>query len=77
MVRSTKNRMASQKPDSSGKLPYSSTFQTIGKVARSEGVLTLWNGFTPYYGRCGGHTVFMFVWVDVLRNAYSSRHEIL
>ena len=24
-----------------------------------DGVLSLWSGFLPYYGRCGGHTVAM------------------
>ena len=28
------------------------------------------SGFLPYYGRCGGHTVTMFVFVDQLRLLY-------
>ena len=58
------------KPDANGKLPYTSTVQTVTAVARAEGVLALWNGFLPYYGRCGGHTVTMFIAVDQLRTAY-------
>ena len=38
--------------------------------AKSEGVLALWNGFLPYYLRCGGHTVTMFVFVSWLRETY-------
>ena len=29
-----------------------------------------WNGFAPYYGRCGGHTVTMFIFVDQIRTFY-------
>lgn len=66
----TKNRMAFQKPDAAGKLPYTSTPQTIATIARTEGTLALWNGFFPYYGRCGGHTVTMFFFVEEIRKTY-------
>ena len=48
---SAMNRMASQKPDANGLLPYRSTMQTITSVAGKDGVLALWNGFAPYYGK--------------------------
>eukprot|EP00949_MAST-11_sp_MAST-11-sp1_P003540 g3540.t1 len=64
---SAKNRMAMQLPGPDGVLPYRSTFQTIRKVASSEGVLALWNGFLPYFCRSGGHTVTMFIFVNQLR----------
>jgi len=67
---SAKNRMAFQKPNAEGVLPYRSTVQTISSVARSEGVLALWNGFPPYYCRCGGHTTSMFIFVEWLRGIY-------
>jgi solute carrier family 25 oxoglutarate transporter 11 len=68
---SSKNRMAFQKPDpKTGVLPYRSTFQTMTTIAKSEGPLALWNGFPAYYGRCGGHTVTMFIFVEWLRNMY-------
>ena len=44
--------------------------QTIGAVARADGVFSLWWGFMPYYGRCGGHTVTMFIFVDQFRQFY-------
>ena len=66
-----KNRMASQKPDkTTGQLPYKSIVQTMRKVAAGEGLLALYNGFFPYYLRCGGHTVSMFIAVQMLRDAY-------
>jgi solute carrier family 25 oxoglutarate transporter 11 len=63
-----KNRMAFQKPDAlTGIKPYRSTFQSISKIASAEGVLGLWAGFSPYYLRCGGHTVAMFAAMAWLR----------
>lgn len=68
-LESAKNRMAFQKPEN-GVLPYRTTVQTVLSVARAEGVLSLWNGFLPYYGRCGGHTVAMFIALEQLRGFY-------
>jgi solute carrier family 25 (mitochondrial oxoglutarate transporter), member 11 len=69
-----KNRMAFQRPDPvTGVNPYRGALQTISLVANREGVLKLWAGFAPYYLRCGGHSVFMFMAVDALRNAYERR----
>lgn len=66
-----KNRMASQKPDpATGQLPYKGILQTMRKVSAAEGFMALYNGFFPYYIRCGGHTVAMFIAVQVLRDAY-------
>jgi solute carrier family 25 oxoglutarate transporter 11 len=70
-LESSKNRMASQKVDPvTGKLPYTSTLQTLALVTRNEGFLAFYNGFFPYYVRCGGHTVTMFIFVQMLRDAY-------
>ena len=70
-LEASKNRMASQKPDpKTGKLPYTSTLQTLRAVSANEGFLSLYNGFLPYYMRCGGHTVSMFVIVQMIRDMY-------
>lgn len=70
-LEAAKNRMASQKPDpKTGVLPYKSTLQTIRKVSAQEGFSALYNGFLPYYIRCGGHTVSMFIIVQLLRDIY-------
>ncbi|GKZ00048.1 hypothetical protein MPSEU_000958200 [Mayamaea pseudoterrestris] len=69
-----KNRMASQRKDATGKTPYNSILQTIRKVSVEEGFLALYNGFFPYYIRCGGHTVCMFVIVQLIRDMYSSQY---
>jgi solute carrier family 25 oxoglutarate transporter 11 len=68
---SAKNRMAFQKADPvTGELPYKTTPQTLARIAKGEGVLALWSGFTPYYMRCGGHTVMMFIAVEKLKEMY-------
>lgn len=70
-LEASKNRMAFQKPDAkTGLLPYNTTLQTIKKVSAEEGFLALYNGFLPYYVRCGGHTVSMFIFVQLMRDAY-------
>lgn len=74
-LEAAKNRMASQKRDkATGKLPYTSTLQTIRAVSSKEGFFALYNGFLPYYARCGGHTVSMFVIVQVMRDFYKNRN---
>ncbi len=75
-LEAAKNRMASQKPDpETGKFPYKSTLQTIKTVGTKEGYLALYNGFLPYYARCGGHTVSMFIFVQIMRDAYRERQH--
>jgi len=72
-LEAAKNRMTSQKPDpKTGQLPYRGIVQTLSKVAADEGFFALYNGFLPYYLRCGGHTVSMFVLVQIIRDFYRS-----
>mmetsp|Transcript_165 Transcript_165/g.220 ORF Transcript_165/g.220 Transcript_165/m.220 type:complete len:245 (-) Transcript_165:869-1603(-) len=74
-LEASKNRMAFQKADAvTGKLPYTGTLQTIRKVSAEEGFLALYNGFLPYYIRCGGHTVSMFIIVQMLRDIYKNNY---
>lgn len=69
-LEASKNRMASQRAGPDGKLPYTSLLQTLRKVSADEGFFALYNGFFPYYVRCGGHTVTMFIFVQLLRDFY-------
>jgi len=67
-LETAKNRIAFQKPDPvTGERLYRTTIQTVGKIVQSEGVKALYNGFTPYYLRCGGHTVAMFMCLEFIR----------
>lgn len=75
-LEAAKNRMASQRPDKvTGELPYKGTLQTIRAVSAKEGFFSLYNGYLPYYARCGGHTVSMFVIVQLMRDAYQQRQH--
>lgn len=66
-----KNRMAFQRPDPvTGVRPYTGAVQTMRSIISKEGVLRLWAGFPPYFIRCGGHTVTMFLSVEWLRTFY-------
>ena len=68
-LETTKNRMAFQKADPvTGEKPYKTTIQSLRTIVKNEGLLRLWSGFPPYYLRCGGHTVAMFMAVDWLRH---------
>lgn len=68
---SAKNRMAFQQPDpATGKLPYTGLVQTISSVVKTSGPLALFDGFFPYYLRCGGHTVGMFLCVEQIKQWY-------
>ncbi len=68
-----KNRMAFQRPDPvTGQRPYTGALQTMRSIVAKEGITKLWAGFPPYYLRCGGHTVVMFMSVEWLRKFYLS-----
>jgi solute carrier family 25 oxoglutarate transporter 11 len=70
-LETAKNRMAFQKPDPvTGIKPYTGAIQTITTIAKNESILRLWAGFPPYYLRCGGHTVLMFMSVEWMRGFY-------
>ncbi|KAH8286329.1 hypothetical protein KR054_007044, partial [Drosophila jambulina] len=49
---------------------YNGTIDALVKVSKQEGVLSLWKGFTPYLCRLGPHTVFSFIFLEQLTNAY-------
>merc|ERR1719392_213223 len=68
---SAKNRMAFQQPDpETGKLPYTGILQTLSAVSKSNGPMALFDGFFPYFLRCGGHTVLMFIFVEKIKEIY-------
>jgi solute carrier family 25 (mitochondrial oxoglutarate transporter), member 11 len=71
-----KNRMAFQKPDPvTGDLMYKSTVQTMQLITKNEGAGMLWAGFLPYFLRCGGHTVTMFMVMEWMRKIYAGQKK--
>ena len=71
----TKTRIQNQRPDAKGVLPYSNMFQALVKIPREEGVLALWKGYIPYFARGGGHTIFMFVFVEQYKNMFAKMYS--
>lgn len=59
-----KTRMQNQSALADGTMLYKSLPQTIAKIAAAEGPRSLFNGFGPYFARSGGHTVFMFLFME-------------
>ena len=57
-----------------GKPEYRGTLDVLYRVLRHEGVLALWKGLTPYYGRVGPHTVLTFIFLE---QAYKIYNEIV
>ncbi|KAH8410703.1 hypothetical protein KR222_011230, partial [Zaprionus bogoriensis] len=53
-----------------GQAQYSNTIDVLTKVVQREGFFSLWKGFIPYLFRLGPHTVFAFVFLEQLNNAY-------
>jgi len=64
--------MAFQKPLADGTLAYRGAVQTLRTIIANEGVAACFAGFPPYYLRCGGHTVLMFMSVEWLRGLYNA-----
>merc|ERR1712176_1439310 len=66
-----KVRMQNQIVDPvTGEKPYKSLIQTIPKMVKNEGVLSLWKGLGPWYIRGGGHTIFLFLFLEEYKKLY-------
>ncbi|EDV92694.1 mitochondrial 2-oxoglutarate/malate carrier protein [Drosophila grimshawi] len=54
-----------------GKAEYKGTMDVLLRVARHEGIFSLWKGFTPYYFRLGPHTVLTFILMEQLNGVFN------
>ena len=70
-----KTRMQSQTAGPNGRLLYTGLVQTIARVATTEGIASLWRGFQPYFIRSGGHTVFMFLFLEKYKQLVKAYYE--
>lgn len=52
---------------------YTGMLDALRKTAAKDGVLGLWNGFTPYFFRLGPHTIITFICLEQLKIAYYRR----
>ncbi|EPQ66713.1 Bgt-1129 [Blumeria graminis f. sp. tritici] len=62
-----KTRLQKQVSNEDGKLPYKSMSDCFEKVAREEGILSFYRGFSTYYGRIAPHAI----WLEVCRSNVS------
>lgn len=46
---------------------YGGVFECVWRVGREEGIAALWKGFVPYFSRCAGHTVAMFLVLEQVK----------
>jgi|EP00927_Polykrikos_kofoidii_P017831 solute carrier family 25 oxoglutarate transporter 11 len=66
-----KVRMQNQVIDPvTGEKPYKNLAQTAVKMVTKEGPLSLWKGFLPWYLRGGGHTIFLFLFLEEYKKMY-------
>lgn len=66
-IDSAKTRMQNQHKNGDGSWPYRNLMHAVVKVGKEEGVLALWRGFVPYFSRCAGHTVVMFLVLEQIK----------
>jgi solute carrier family 25 oxoglutarate transporter 11 len=67
----SKTRIQNMTPDpATGQMPYKGLIDALMKIPAKEGPLALWKGFLPYFGRSGGHTIFMFLFKEQYTSMY-------
>jgi len=49
---------------------YKGFIDVMTQVARKEGPLALWKGFTPYFLRLGPHTILTFIALEQMKKSY-------
>jgi len=62
-----KTRMQKQRPDADGKLPYRGFFDAFVKVAKKEGPLAFYRGYTTYLVRIIPHITITWLTMDNLK----------
>ena len=66
-----KSRLMAQKPDPiSGTMPYSGIVDCAVKIARTEGPMGFFSGFSAYYGRCAPHAMIILLSIESITNLY-------
>jgi len=70
-----KSRMQNMVPDAQGVMPYRGIVHAMTSIPQKEGIRALWKGFLPYYARGGGHTIFMFLFLEQYRNLFKKMYS--
>ncbi|KAJ2102224.1 hypothetical protein GGI16_003262 [Coemansia sp. S142-1] len=56
--------------------PYKNLFQAMVLIAREEGPLALYKGWTPAFVRMAPQTILTFIFLEQFRNLYWDRHAL-
>ena len=68
-----KSRLMAQKPDPlTGEMAYKGVVDCAMKIARNEGPIGFFTGFSAYYGRCAPHAMIILLSIDSITNLYRS-----
>mmetsp|Transcript_75637 Transcript_75637/g.219679 ORF Transcript_75637/g.219679 Transcript_75637/m.219679 type:complete len:311 (-) Transcript_75637:2163-3095(-) len=68
-----KSRLMAQKPDPlTGEMPYKGVLDCAMKIARSEGPVGFFSGFSAYYGRCAPHAMIILLSIESITNFYKN-----
>ncbi len=65
-----KSRMMNEVVKQGEERRYRNIVQAIARIGASEGVTNLFKGFVPYFARCGGHTVAMFLALEQIKKLF-------
>ena len=65
-----KTRLQHMHVVSGGAQNYSGIVDCASYIARNEGILGFWRGFTAYYLRCAPHTMLVLLTRDAIMDAY-------
>lgn len=66
-----KSRLMNQRIDPlTGKLPYAGIVDATMQIAKKEGPLGFFNGFSAYYGRCAPHAMIILLSIESITSFY-------
>uniref|UniRef100_A0A7S3DW56 Uncharacterized protein n=1 Tax=Entomoneis paludosa TaxID=265537 RepID=A0A7S3DW56_9STRA len=66
-----KSRLMAQKPDPlTGEMPYKGILDCTVQIAKKEGPLGFFSGFSAYYGRCAPHAMIILLSIESITNLY-------
>jgi len=66
-----KSRLMAQKPDPiTGEMPYRGVVDCAAKIAKNEGPVGFFSGFSAYYGRCAPHAMIILLSIESITNFY-------
>lgn len=66
-----KSRLMAQKPDPlTGEMYYKGVMDCAVKIAKNEGPIGFFSGFSAYYGRCAPHAMIILLSIESITNLY-------